>query len=154
MDTQIIILILAMATLLLLAKAIINNDVRQTPDLFWELHFDHLKITAMSVNAKPNQFANGQLQPVDRHGNPAAVQPGTVMYASDNTDVCTVEADPEDETKFKLNFLTVGFANVTASADADLGEGVTTISGGLQVVVEPEQATSFGITVGDPQDNA
>jgi len=129
---------------------------RHTPGVFLELTIDHIKIKGviMTVIAKPDQFATGEVNPQDRKGKPAQVQEGSVAYESDNETVCTVEEDPSDEKKFKLNFLSVGFANVKVSADADLGEGVVTVEGTLQVVVEPEQATGFGVAVGEPQDNA
>jgi hypothetical protein len=127
----------------------------QTPGLIWELIINQIKIKGglMAVIAKPNQFATGTVSPQDRHGNAAKVQADSVEYESDNTDVCTVEEDPTDETKFKLNFLTPGFATVKVKADADLGDGVVPIEGTLPVVVEAEMAVGFGVNVGEPQDN-
>jgi hypothetical protein len=147
--------IIVIAALLIIIRAIIA-PVRQAPEKFLELIINQIKIKAMSVNAKPNQFVKGMLAPKDRHGNAAPVQPGSVSIHSDNDDVCSVKRDlddPENELKFQIDFKEVGFANINVSADADTGEGVQTISDSLQVVVEPEQAVGFGIQLGDIQDN-
>src|SRR5262245_5884638 len=147
-----VIILIALALLILYRLIFCPKTVRQTPGMFLELIIDHLKIKGinMATIAKPNQNASGEVKPQDRHGNPSQVQENSVQYESDNTDVCTVEKDTENEKKFKLNFLSVGFANVKVKADADLGEGVVPIEATLQVVVEPEQAVGFGLDVSEP----
>jgi hypothetical protein len=45
----------------------------------------------------------------------------------------------------------LGTAQVNVQADADLGSGVTTISGVLDVEVKPAQAVSVGISAGTPE---
>lgn len=104
----------------------------------------------MAVVFKPNQFANFQVSPTNRKGQPAKVQAGSVEYSSPDPSVI-VEEDPDDETKFKVTtsadeITESKTVDIAVSADADLGDGVKTISGILTVVVEPDGAEGFGIT--------
>jgi len=106
----------------------------------------------MSVTLSEVQFVEGQVTPVNRLGGPAKVEAGSVEYSSSDPLVATVEEDPNDETKFKVVAHSPGISQVDISADADLGDGVVTISGFVAVEVLPENATGFGVTFGAPQD--
>lgn len=113
----------------------------------------------MAVIFKANQTAKFQVAPVDRKGNPAKVQAGSVEYSSPDPRV-TVTEDPNDETIFDVttspDTVTESFTvDVKVSADADTGDGVKTIEGILTVVVEPEMAEGFGMnTLEAPHDVA
>lgn len=104
----------------------------------------------MAVVFKANQFANFQVAPVNRKGQPAKVQEGTVEYSSPDPSV-VVEEDPTDETKFKVTtsadeITESRTVDIPVSADADLGDGIKTITSILTVVLEPDGAVGFGIT--------
>lgn len=98
------------------------------------------------------QQAAGQVNPVDRKGNPAQVEAGTVEFSIDNEDVATVEEDPNDETKFIVKAKGPGVATLTVSADADLGDGVQRIETFSAIEVIPEGAVGFGLTFSAPED--
>jgi len=105
------------------------------------------------VSMSYSQKVNVQLNPVDSNGNPAQVEPGSVSVVSSNEEVCKVLRDPENETVFEIlgsNDGTVGTAQIDISADADLGEGVTTISGFIGVEITPKEAVGLGFNIGEP----
>lgn len=61
---------------------------------------------------------------VDAHGNPAVVD-GAVNWDSSDTNIATVTADaPDGATAIVAAATNLGQAQITATADADLGEGV------------------------------
>jgi hypothetical protein len=65
-----------------------------------------------------------QVSYVDAKGNPATVD-GAVVWASSDDDILTASVDPQDSTICTVSAAgQVGQAQVTATADADLGEGV------------------------------
>lgn len=104
---------------------------------------------ASKMQLRDNQQFTASLAPVDKKGAPAQVQPGSVVWTGPNFIALTPSADG-------LSCLIVaqgiGTGQVTASADADLGDGVTTISGTLDVEVISGEATSLGITAGEVTD--
>ncbi len=104
---------------------------------------------AKNVQIRDNQKFTASLAPVDSKGSPAQIQPGSAVWTgpaflgltpSDDGLSCVVVANG------------IGTGDVTASADADLGDGVTTISGVLNVEVTPGEAVQLGIVAGDPTD--
>jgi hypothetical protein len=90
--------------------------------------------------------------PTDKKGFPAKVQDGSVTITVGN-DTATVEPNPDDPTN-AFSALVKGnrpgaddgseVTAVTISADADLGEGVKTISKAVELMVTSGEATAFG----------
>lgn len=116
-----------------------------------------VKSTNMAVSFYPGQSVEGTLQPLDRKGNPANVEAGSVRFTSSDESIFTVESDPTNELKVKLVAVAPGVAqlNYSADADLDLGEGeVRTIEGFAAVEVLPEEAVGFGIQFSEPVDQA
>ena len=100
-----------------------------------------------------SQKVSVEINPVDSNGNPAPVEPGSVTVESSDLSICTVEKDPDNENKFDIlgsNDGSAGVAQIDISADADLGEGVTTITGFIGVEITPKQAVGLGLTIGEP----
>lgn len=122
--------------------------------LFITLFFDNLKIKSniMAVSMTDTQFVTGQITPTNKKGNPAPVEAGSVKITSSNESVAVVTQDVADQTKFTVTGVAPGVAQIDVSADADLGEGITNITGFLAVEILPAQATGFGITTGTPQE--
>jgi hypothetical protein len=124
---------------------------------YFASNFTLIKSKEMVVVFKPNQTATFQISPTDRKGNPATVEAGSVDYSSPHPSVI-VEEDPTDETKFVVrtapDAVTESLSvDVKVSADANLGDGVTTIEGTLTVVIEPESAVGFNVvTTSEPTD--
>lgn len=115
---------------------------------------DGLKIKGknMALTAFPQQRIPFLLQPVDRKGNPAPVEAGSVTFSIDNPAVASVEQDPANQLAGFVITNGVGVTQINYSADADMGEGVTTITGFDAIEVKPEQAVGFGITFGPAED--
>jgi hypothetical protein len=102
---------------------------------------EHMKITA-------SQKFTASIQPVDAKGNPAEVQSGTVQWSGPENLTITPSSDglsAEIAAKGPL-----GQGQVSVGADADLGEGVVTITGVLQVEVIAGQAVSLGVSTSEP----
>lgn len=111
---------------------------------------DYLKVKGknMAVSLSIYQEVNGQISLVDRKGNPAQPEAGSVSFSSSDESVFIVEEDPSNESKFKIIAQGVGVAQLNFSADADLDEDeVRTIEGFAAVEVLPEEAVAFAEAV-------
>lgn len=90
------------------------------------------------------------IAPVDALGQPAVVE-GVPVWASSAPEICTVTPSADGLTAVVLTVGPLGTAQISVSADADLTEGVTTISGVLDVQVTASQAVSLAISAGVPE---
>lgn len=116
------------------------------------LYFDNLKIEGqiMALTMTATQKATGELKPIDKKGNPAPVDEGSVNVSSSDEEIFVVERDPEDEKKFTIVAKSNGVAQLNYSADADMGDGVVPIEGFTAVEILPAQAIGFGIAFSEP----
>ena len=105
------------------------------------------EITMVSI--KSTQEQDVQVSGIDRRGQPAPLESGSVVFESSDPAVFTVLQNPEDQTKAIIKAAGVGVAQLNFSADADLGEGVETISGFSGVEITPAQAVGFGFVPGE-----
>lgn len=149
MNTIILLIAIVVAAGLIL-KAIKKHDDRLIVTLFF--NDSQIKSKAMTTVLTATQQVGGQIEPKDRKGNTAKVEAGSVTYSSSNDAVATVEKDESDETKFTVKAKGTGVAQIDISADADLGEGVKTITGFLGVEVTSAEAAGFGVNVGTPEE--
>lgn len=95
----------------------------------------------------------GPVQVLDAKGNPAALDGAPSWSSSDPTIVSvTPSADGLEADIVAVGPLTPAGSSVqvVVSADADLGAGVTTITGSLDVTVVASQAVSITIPTGTP----
>jgi hypothetical protein len=83
-------------------------------------------------------------------GNPARVD-GTPVWASSNPAVIAVVASEDGVSAVATTVGPVGEAQVSVTADADLGEGVRPVSAVLDIVVQPAEAVSASIEPGAPE---
>jgi len=83
---------------------------------------------------------------VDKKGNPAELD--SVVFTSSDPSVATVEADPADQDKALIKAVATGTAQINVTADADLGDGVSELTGTLDVTVVAGQAVGFAINTG------
>lgn len=90
------------------------------------------------------------IQPVDSLGNPALVE-GVPVWSVSDPNLLTLDVAADGMSGFVVTVGPVGLAQVNVSADADLGEGVTTITGLLDVEVIASEAVTFNITTGIPE---
>lgn len=93
--------------------------------------------------------------PLDKKGKPAKVQDGSVSFSIESGAGATVTQDPADPFSALVvagdPTLEGSPATITISADADLGDGVRTITGVEPLIVIAGDAVGFGVaTVGAP----
>lgn len=86
-------------------------------------------------------------------GNPAKVD-GTPAWVSSNEAVVTVVAAADGLSVVAKAVGPLGTAQVSVSADADLGEGVRLITGTFDITVEASEAVVAGVAAGTPRDQA
>lgn len=98
------------------------------------------------------QSANVSVKFRNANGFPVSVDDGAVDWSSDNTSIATVSANAEDATKATITAQgSPGTAIITATADADLGEGVTEVHAHITVeVIARGQAVGGEIDVDTP----
>ena len=92
-----------------------------------------------------------QVSYVDASNNPAEVD-GDVEWASSDTSVASVQIDPDDTTKaLVVGHAKIGSAQISATADADLGEGVRELITLMDVGVVAGEAVAGTISpTGEP----
>ncbi len=93
------------------------------------------------------------IAPVDRKGKAAKVQDGSTTWTSSDETVATVEAGADGLTA-TVKAVDLGTCQVNVSADADLGDGVSSLSGSLDVTVVGGQAVSLSVSTGVPSEQA
>lgn len=90
------------------------------------------------------------IRPVDAAGNPAPVDGVPTWSVSDPTLLSVSPAGDGMSAVVTANG-PLGSAQVSVSADADMGAGVVLISGTLDVTVSASQAVSLSISSGAPE---
>src|SRR5262245_36004866 len=98
------------------------------PHVLVTLTYDRFTITCrgddMAYTLPADKQVQVQVKYVDRNGNPAVVD-GEVTWSSSDANIADVTADAADTTKATVApGLATGQAQIVATADADLGEGV------------------------------
>ena len=88
------------------------------------------------------------IEPVDAKGKPAKLDGVPVWAGSDDTVVTIVPAS--DGLSAVASGVTPGTARVVVTADADLGSGVTPLTGSLDFNITGGQAASLTITAAAP----
>jgi hypothetical protein len=148
------ILPLILIAIIIFVSWLIVRPTAVRPGMFLVISINHIQIKGVitMVSLTSTQQVSGQLQPTNRLGNPAPVEAGSVLIQSSDTNVVEVVRDEADETKFQLKAKNDGVATISFAADADLGEGVTTIGGSTNVEVVAAAAAGFGVVFGQPEE--
>lgn len=108
------------------------------------------------IQLTDTQFVEGTLQITNKKGNPAQVEPGSEKFnTTDPSVVATFEVVDASKGQYKLKVAAAaaGAAHTTFDADADLGDGVQSISIFIEdfsVVSGP--ATGGTVSFGPPQE--
>lgn len=92
------------------------------------------------------------IQPLDARGKPAQVDGVPVWTCSDLSRAQLVAS--EDGLSCVVKAVDNGAAQISVSADADLGAGTKTITGVLQLEIVSGSAVSLGIIAGTPREQA
>jgi hypothetical protein len=107
----------------------------------------------LMVEMSEEQVVSAEVAPVTAKGNPATID-GDVVWTVSDPSVVTLEVDASDSKKAKFTALAgdgVRPCDVTAEFDADLGDGVRTITAIGQIVVKDAEAQTAEITFGQPE---
>lgn len=104
-----------------------------------------------SIQLTDVQEARATIAPQDRAGNAAPVD-GVPTWESSDTSVLTVNPDSDGLSADVVTVGPLGKATVTVTADADLGEGKTSVTGTLDVEIIASEASSLNVSVGTPTD--
>ena len=92
-----------------------------------------------------------QVSYVDAAGNPAAVD-GPVEWFPANPEIAGIEVDPDDGTICKVIPVMLGRTQVSAKADADLGEGVRELLTVCDIMIVAGEAVAGSIQpTGEPE---
>lgn len=108
---------------------------------------DQTTIGAIEMKITDSQQFTATIRPKNKAGRPAPVEAGSVIWTGPSFVAITPAADGLSAVVVAMG---VGSDLLSVSADADLGEGVVTISGTLPLVVEASQAVSLGIEASEP----
>ena len=101
----------------------------------------------MASTLQSGQSASAKVQWVDAAGNPARVD-GDTSWATSDAATLTVTPNAADSTSAAVQAVgPIGPAQLQATADADIGAGVQTITAVLDVVVIAGQASAGTITL-------
>jgi hypothetical protein len=96
-----------------------------------------------------DQKVHCSIEPVDAKGNPAAID-GVPTWTSSNEQIATAIADPVDGSGIFTAWVTpvgqLGTCQINVTADADLGSGITTITGVMDLQAVAGQAVGFEIS--------
>jgi Bacterial Ig-like domain (group 2) len=119
------------------------------------LRYERFQITAwgdnMSYKLPIDKQVNVEVVYVDAKGNTAVVD-GEVAWASSNEAIATVEPNPDETSMAIVRSVDLGQAQITATADADLGEGVRTLITTMDVETVAGDAVAGTISpVGDAE---
>ena len=117
------------------------------PGFLWSVTCNGIITKGITMLVLPNDHkVTASIQPVDSKGNPASID-GLAAWSSSNTTIVTVTNVSTDTLSADVVPGTaLGSAQVNVTADADLGSGVQTINGVLDVQVVAGQAVGFTIT--------
>jgi hypothetical protein len=105
----------------------------------------------MALTLTAVQQASLSVKAVDAKGNPAEVE--NVVFDGSDPNIITLLPDAEDPTTaWVVAVGTPGNAQVTVTADADIGEGEKNLQGILDVTVVAAEAVALEIEAGVPED--
>lgn len=101
------------------------------------------------VTLTSSQQVGIRVNPTDKKGNPAPLD-GNAQFASTDDGIATVAAGSDGLSAVVKATGKIGACQIIVTGDADLGEGIQTLQGVLDVNVIAGQAASFGITTDVP----
>jgi len=139
----------------------ILDTLAQILDLLTPGPADHIVFTAVlddgtiqegvtTMDMRDDQKVTLSISIVDKKGKPAVVD-GVPAWAGSDDTVVTVVANPDGMTAVASG-VAPGPGRVTVTADADLGAGVTAVTGVLDFNITAGAAATITITPGTPED--
>ncbi len=105
----------------------------------------------MDVTITNEQKVSVRLNPVTATGKPASLDGPASFEISSPSGTASVVPDADGLGASLVSGDVAETAVVSVTADADLGEGVVTISETINLIVTDPLASSFGLVVGTPE---
>lgn len=141
-----------------LSAALARIEAAVTPTLAARIVFTtevdgQIKNEVTQMQLKVSKVLKVSFAAQDSKGNAAAVDGKPAWALTDANLGSLAVADDGMSAVFSASG-PVGSLKIQASADADLGEGVTTIQGELQIDLIAGDAVTVALTAGEPQDPA
>ena len=128
-----------------------------TPYFQWSISNNGLTVRSRSYMAlvlPADHKVVASIEPIDANGNHASID-GVPAWSSSSDAVASVTPHEDDGSGIYSADIVPGTAlgtcQINVTADADLGSGVTTISGVLDVQVVGGEAVGFKITTNPPE---
>jgi ABC-type Fe3+ transport system substrate-binding protein len=113
------------------------------------LHYDRFAVTAkgdhMAYTLPNDHEVAVQVAYVDAKGNPATID-GNVDWASSDTGIATVTVDADTTRCTVTPADNIGQVQITATADADIGEGTRELITTMDVTIVAGEAVAGTIT--------
>lgn len=109
----------------------------------------HITEGATNLEMTNSQKATATIAIVDKAGQPAPVD-GIPAWASSDATIITVTPAADGMSAEVVAVGPLGKANVSVTADADLGAGVKSIFGILEVEITQGEAVGITLTLGQP----
>lgn len=106
-------------------------------------------ITMIELKLTNEQKIKVTLTPMTSTGKPAAID-GKPSWSVSSGDA-TVEVSDDGLSAYLISSDVPGESLIVVEADADLGEGVETISDAVKLTVEGAKAVSLGLVAGTPE---
>jgi hypothetical protein len=105
----------------------------------------------MALTLTDTQKVTATVAPKDKHGHPAAVE-GVPLWETTDPTVATVTPSEDGLSCVIAANGALGTCQVKVTADADLGEGVTPLTGLLDLEVVAGAAVTLDITTSAPEE--
>ena len=105
---------------------------------------------AIAVVIGDDQQVRLSINPLDRAGNPARVD-GAPSWVSSNESIVSIQPEANGLVALAVAVNQIGVAQITVTADADLGSGVLNLSETATISVVGGQAVSLGMSAGAPE---
>ncbi len=154
-DLLSIFILLTLGAIQIFARFIEKKSSNQARRFLVTFFINNLNVKGnMELTLTTIDETTGLLTPVDAKGKPSSVEAGSVLISSTDESVFTVEKDATNELAFKVTAVGVGTAQLNYSGDADLGDGVKTITGSTTVTVTQSEAVGFTVTFSNDQATA
>src|SRR5262245_27021921 len=128
-----------------------TSEEDRPPGFLWTISHDGVIIKDATMLALPNDHkVTAYIQPVDATGNPATID-GLASWSSSNAQIADLaNISPDTLSADVVPGTVLGTCQINVQADADLGSGITNITGVLDVQVVAGQAVGFTIQTSAP----
>ena len=121
-------------------------EEEKKPCFLWSIKHGGVTTKNVTMLVLPNDHkVTASIQPVDAKGNPATID-GLASWSSSDPSIAGIANVSADSLSADIvPGQNLGSCQINVQADADLGSGVTTITGVLDVQVVSGQAVGFTI---------